>query len=103
MFNPQAAEAPRKLQKVKVEGEVTLFHLPSPVVHHGLVYLLVIVRLGHHEPAAQEQHVREVSSTCRPPGEALTPDLYLPGSRLKASISALQSLSRSCRPSWELV
>lgn len=55
MLNPQATGVLRQVQQVKIKGEVTFLNQRGAVVHHGLVHLVVIVRLRHHEPAVQQE------------------------------------------------
>lgn len=55
--SPEAAAVLRQVQQVKVEREVAFFHQRRAVVHHGLLHLVVIVRLCHHQPGAEPQVV----------------------------------------------
>ena len=50
VLDPQATGVAGQVQEVEVKGEVALFDQQAAVVHHGLVHLLMIIGLRHHEP-----------------------------------------------------
>lgn len=67
MFNPHAAWVLRKVHQVEVKGEVAFFHLRGAIVHHGLLHLVVIIRLCHHEPGEEQELVFEDMQSDPPP------------------------------------
>ncbi len=55
--NPQTTDVLRQVQQVEVEGEVTFFYQWGAIVHHGLLHLMVIITLCHHEPGVEQELV----------------------------------------------
>lgn len=59
MLDPQTAGVLRQVQQVEVKGEVAFFDLRAAVVHHGLLHLLMVIRLRHHEPGTNHRGALE--------------------------------------------
>lgn len=49
-LSPSSSQISWQVHQIEVEREVALFNMGCPIVHHGLVSLLIVIGLSYHKP-----------------------------------------------------